>query len=484
MNASPRKPRNDDRAAQVLPEALARWWEAKGKSFAKGRLLVGVSGGADSVALLHALFHSPARPDVELIVAHLDHGLRGAAAAADRRFVVRLARELKLRYRTTRIPVAQRAARGGRSLEMAARDVRYAFFRRATRDVNADAVALGHTRNDQAETLLLRLCRGTGPTGLSGIAPDSERAGLRLVRPMLEVGRDEVIAYLRAHRLRWREDASNRDLSVPRNRIRNDLLPRIRRDLNPAAVEALARAAHWIRDEDRFLESQAEAAQTRCETAEQNELDADVLRKTDPVLRRRIWRRWLIESGVPGERMDAALLERAERLLVCKEGSAWIPLPGNRRLERAYSRIRLIPNAAPAPSVPEVRLEIPGVTEIPGFGWRVEARWTRGFQRRREPGLPAKHAEAWLSRARVENAELTLRGWRPGDRLAPFGLEGSRKLQDIFGDARVPRAVRGRIPVIACGKEIVWLPGYRIARTWAVPGPRAPSVCLWGEFQG
>ncbi len=201
--------------------------------------VVAVSGGADSVALLHALcLNSPARP---LTVAHLNHQLRGIESDADAEFVSELRPEWP--HRIESIDIAKLAAESGRNLEAVAREVRYAFLTRVATEVGASWVATAHTLDDQAETILHRLLRGTGLRGLRGIARERELApGILLVRPMLVITRTEVIAFLESHGLPWREDATNRDLAFTRNRIRHELLP-LMRTFNPAVTDVLGRLA-------------------------------------------------------------------------------------------------------------------------------------------------------------------------------------------------------------------------------------------------
>jgi len=214
------------------------------------RLGVAVSGGADSVALLRLLIPLCQAAGVTPVVLHFDHGLRGLASAADARFVARVARRLGVAAH-----IGHRNPESGtRSPEMAARDARQAFFRNAASNERLDAIATGHTADDVAETLLLRLARGSGAAGLSGLRPCHTVANVKYVRPLLECTHEELRVWLRRKRQTWREDASNRDERIPRNRLRQTVLPWLERHWSPSIRAMLTQSASILRDEDALLE--------------------------------------------------------------------------------------------------------------------------------------------------------------------------------------------------------------------------------------
>jgi tRNA(Ile)-lysidine synthase len=415
------------------------------------RVLVAVSGGADSVALLHALH----RLGLKLAVAHLHHGLRGAAADADAAFVRRLARKLAVPLLIERAEVPARARAAGISVEMAARAARYEFFARAARQLGATAVAVAHTADDQAETVLLRLARGAGPQGLGGMEPVSQRDGLKIIRPLLTIRRAEIIAFLKSQRLRWREDATNRDPHFLRNRVRREILPLLERRLNPQIRTALLRTAEVLREENAWLDELATAALKSCGRA------ASKLAHLPLALQRRALRLWLMRAGLPAEHLDFEAVAAVLTLLQTTRGTRSVEIGDGWRVVRRYDQVA-VENSAPA-AAPR---------------WRLHIQPQRGIVKEKptQPGrLPAC---ATLAAAKVGHASLTVRAARPGDRMAPLGLHGTKKLQDIFTDAKVPREQRGQIPVVECRGEIVWLPGYRVARGWAVPNPQSRSLLL------
>lgn len=462
-----------------LPVAALATIRRHGLLKAGDRVLVAVSGGADSVALLHVLQAMARRERWTLAVAHLHHGIRGRTADADATFVRGLARRLGLRCVTGRAQVPALARRRGLSLEMAAREARYTFLAKAAKRLGAAVVVTAHTADDQAETVLLRLVRGAGPAGLAGIPYAVTRRGLRVVRPLLDAGRPEVLAYLRARRLAWREDETNLDRSIPRNRVRHDLLPLLEREFNPRVREALGRASRLIGDDNAFLDRVAEGLRRAFGKGYgADALDLEQARACVPALRRRVLRLWLRGAGVPEEALSFETIERVSAYVEQAARRGALVLEAGWRVVADRHVVRIAAPVRLAPPVVPVRLKVPGVTRLPALGVRITARLAPGVVRERggRPGeWPARaslDASVWKRRA------LYVRPVRAGDRLQPYGMAGTRKVHDILIDAKVPRDARPRIPVIECGGELVWLPGYRIARTWAVGKPGSMALQL------
>jgi tRNA(Ile)-lysidine synthase len=442
---------------------------------AGGHVLAGISGGADSVAMLYALHHLRPRLTFALTAVHVHHGLRGAEADADAEFVQVLAWRLGVPCVVEKVKVAQRARREGVSVEMAGRRARHDIFARVARDVGADRVATAHHADDQVETILLRLLRGTGLQGLGGMAPCATVNGLCLIRPMMEVRHAAAVSFLETHGLAWREDASNRDTALLRNRVRGELLPFLEARFSPAVRANVLRTARAVREDQTWLD-QMVAPRARAARASGGALHADVLLRQPAAARRRVLGAWLLEQGLPAERLDFAVWERCEAWLA---GAApRLSLPGGLHLVRTGRRLEVQRGVAEA--APEFVFEVPGpgVWNEPGWGMQVTATRTTGFARKREgrPG-PGKFV-AFVDEKRRGGEPLQVRTRRAGDRMRPFGLKGSVKVQDVLVDLKVPAALRDRLPVVTCGGEIVWLPGYRVARDWAVSGPAASSLRL------
>ena len=298
------------------------------------RYLVGVSGGRDSVALLHALLEAGFK---RLIVCHLNHGLRGRAAAADARFVATLSKRLGLDCEAERGDVARLAKVAGQSLETAARNARYAFFARVARKRRCRALFLAHHADDQVETLLFNLFRGAGRAGLGGMRPDCERTvdgvRLRLLRPMLGVWREEIDVYLASHALKFREDESNRERDFTRNRVRHELLPVLERVFGRDVRGAVWRAGAILRAEEEWLAGLAGEEPGA-------ELAVPALRKMPLAQQRRSLQAWLKKSGVPEVGFDQ--VETVRSLLATgPHAPAKVNLPGNWHARRRAGKLFL-----------------------------------------------------------------------------------------------------------------------------------------------
>jgi tRNA(Ile)-lysidine synthase len=429
-----------------LQTAAAGALERSGTVTAGQTLVVALSGGADSVALLEVLSGlAPAR-GLCLVAAHLDHQLR-EGSADDAAFCRRLCRRLGVPFRLGRADVRARARRDGGGLEEAARLERYAFLRRVKEAEGAAAIAVAHTRDDQAETFLLRLLRGSGRAGLACMR---ERAG-DLVRPLLSVSRVEVVAHLRSRGLEWREDPTNADTALLRNRVRSELLPYLAERFNPAVREALARSAAVLADEADVLDALAADLQVRAtrRAARGVALSRAVLRDAPPALARLALRRALSEGG--GLRgVTAAHVERLMALVVAPAPSGRrLPLPGGREAVFHFDEIRLGARASRETAPPAafaVELPVPGRVALPG-GRTVEARAARG-------PAGARGDEAVVP---APAGPLVVRTRRPGDRVWLGSREVS--LKRYLMDRRVPAAERSSLPLVAAGPHVVWVAG-------------------------
>lgn len=400
------------------------------------QVVVGVSGGADSVALLRILHEL----GIPLIAAHLNHQLRGADADGDEAFVRALAEELHLPLRVKAVDVKALAASAGLSIEMAARQARHHFFAEFENAV----IALAHHADDQVETFILKLVRGAGPDGLCGMPFVQQLGPLRLIRPMLNCSRAEIHDWLRARGFSWREDASNTDETFLRNRIRHRVLPLLA-ELNPNVSNTILRSMDILREESEWMD--LSMADGRWPIAD-----------LPLAAQRRGLRKWLFENGVENVSFEA--VEGILGLMKKGEGTTLYELNGSQRVVVEYGQPRVESDALPTPC-PEWNL-----TTERGFGWK----------RDRADALGTLPAEASFNAAKVGDAPIEVRTFRPGDRMTPLGVKGSRKLQDIFTDLKLPRAQRDRVPLVVCHGEIIWLPGYRIAADWAVPSSTAEAV--------
>lgn len=407
------------------------------KPFRNQTLLVGVSGGPDSLCLLHLLTRVAPKTGVTLHVAHLDHALR-PESAEDATFVERIALEWGIAATVERRPLAKPS-------EDAARKVRYRFFADIAKTVGAAAVAVGHTAGDQAETVLLHLVRGSGLTGLAGMSPDTEIQGLRIVRPLLSVHRAETLAYCQRHGIAFLEDPSNRSPKFTRNRIRSELLPLLR-ELNPRIENALLRLAGIAQDEEEFWQ---------WFLSERRSDSPRLSRQTLDPLPRAAQTRLLIEAhrGLTDEFLEATHIHSLLDLLKAGTGKQ-LSLPGGIQAETEADALvlRAGPVAKP-PSWSPTTLRVPGET-IAG-PWKVVCAFT-------SPALPA---EPWSVVIDIDQSgsDLTLRPRHPGDRYRPTGMPAPKKLQDILVDAKVPRRLRDTVPILEGPSDILWVGSQRVA---------------------
>jgi tRNA(Ile)-lysidine synthase len=407
-------------------------------SLSPGGLVGALSGGADSVALLHALAASARERGLPLHAAHLDHRLR-SDSGDDAAFCRELCERLGVPLVTAGADVAGRAAREGLGLEEAARLERRAFLRRVQRQAGASAVALAHTRDDQAETVLMRVLRGSGRSGLAAM-----RARTRhFIRPLLDVSRADVLDYLAAHGLAWREDPSNRDLRLTRNRVRHELLPYLERHFNPRLRETLARSAGFIADESDVLAAQARALLRRA--ADGEALRRDPLRDAPPAIARLALRRALEDAGGLAD-VTSGQVERLRRLACAPASSGRrLPLPGGREAVVRFDRLVIRPRVEPARPF-AAHLPVPGRVQLPD-GRVLAAEAVAG------PGLAADDQAV----VPAPRSELSVRTRRPGDRVRAHGREVS--LKRFLLDRRVPADLRAGLPLVAEGSRVVWIPG-------------------------
>ena len=447
------------------------------------RVAVALSGGADSVALLFALRDIAAAEGIEVAgAAHLNHQLRGGEADADEVFCCDLARALALPIDIERVNVAQRARDTAVSIEQAAHTERYAFFERAAARLVATAVGVAHTRDDQAETFLLRLLRGAGPRGLSGMHP---RSGL-VVRPLLETPRADVREFLRERQIAFRKDASNDDVAIPRNRIRHELLPILEERFTPGIVDVLDREATIAREDAAFLDEAAQRAAERLisRSARDVTFDASALLAEPPAVARRVIRLAQQMAAGPHGFVGFDATEAVRRFAVSKS-TGQLDLPGH-RVNRRGGRVVLTGSRGrekptPAPDF-LYQLEVPGRVLVPEAFCTISADM-RGVRPGRVLDELGQRGERNAAIAVVDaervTSPLSVRNRRPGDTFRPLGLRGRKKLQDFFVDAKIDRFAREIAPVIidAAG-QIVWVAGHALAEEFKVTDATKDVVIL------
>jgi tRNA(Ile)-lysidine synthase len=425
------------------------------------RVVAAVSGGSDSMALACVLADLERRGLLQLAgIAHFNHQLRDEAGA-DERFVRSAAETLGVQFIVDRADVAALAAEQRRSIEDAARSARHAFFERARAQCEADAVALGHTRDDQAETFLLRLLRGAGPRGLSGMHP---RHG-STIRPLLDCTRRELRTLLDERGVSYVEDATNADVAIPRNRVRAELIPMLAGRFNPRVVDVLADEASLARELWLWMD---EASAPFLATP--GVLDVAALRGAPPGLRRLVvWR--ALTAGAGGRHISFDHVTDVIRLISRDDpdGDAGLDLPAQ-RVQRIGGALVLTNRGARdsrgSANFFERTLSIPGETRIPEAECVVTAEDA-------EPGAGARatagNASVAFVRRDLFRQTLVVRNRRPGDRFRPVGLNGWKKLQDFFVDRKLGRRHRDAVPLVVDETDrIVWVAGYGIDEAFRV----------------
>jgi len=434
-------------------------------------VLAAVSGGADSTCLLDLFRRLREESPFDLTVAHLNHSLRGAESDRDEEFVRSLAGRLGLPFHVRRLsPGSLEGSKDG--LEAAARRARYAFLEETARETGAKRVALGHTRDDQAETFLLRLVRGSGTRGLAGIYPVVE--GL-FIRPLLGVGRSDVEAYLKERSLPWRLDSSNADPGRTRNRIRSLLLPLLREEFNPEIVPALSRATEILREEEAYLDEVTRHLARRLLRREASgvALSIPAVRVLHPALRRRLLRRALEEAGGRGPAAPAGFeaVEALEELAREGRHGAAVSLGGGLEARVLYSDLSLLDTLSDPPLQGDVPLPVPGEAALPGLGLLLKAREVEASSIG-DPRTGSASDRALLD-ADALPGPLLVRSRRSGDTFRPLGCAGEAKLKSYLIDRKVPRPARERVPLVVSGSRIAWVVGFQIDDRYKVtPGTR------------
>lgn len=455
------------------------------------RLAVAVSGGADSVALLRALLELRDELGVVISVAHFHHGIRGPEADADQQFVVDLAKRFDLILHSGSGNVPVYAQERGLSLETAARELRHKWFGQLLADNKIDKIATAHTLDDQAETVLMRVLRGSGGSGLAGIAPCHREK--KLVRPLMQTSRTQVEQYLRTIDQSWRDDSSNLNLAHTRNRIRHALLPRLEQDFNPAIRQNLADLAEIARAEAEYWEHELNTILPRVlrrgkpsrsgrSTSGDDAaiLALDILAmKSLPLAAQRHVFRWL--AGQLNVGLEFKHILELTNLIKEPKAAKRIALPGGVSVNRTFRELRFEPEQAQNDPFRgySCRLPIPGEVPISSLGSTIRARIISPGEAR----IPGYNPASLLDRALI-HSELIVRNWQAGDRFLPVHAQSPRKVKELLQPGRFGRHLtpseRQVWPVIESAGQIVWLRGFPVAAAFAY---REGDAVLIDEIQ-
>ena len=461
-------------------------------------LLVGVSGGPDSVCLLHILAKLKEQLGIELHVAHLNHQLRGAESEADAQYVFDLAHRLGIPVTIEKGEVKAYQAQKHLSLEEAAREVRYVFLAQVARIIGASQVAVGHTMDDHIETILMHLVRGTGTRGLQGLQPYTEwhpdENSLIIVRPLLQVSREETDSYCQAHKLMPRVDSSNLSLSPLRNRIRLKLLPLLK-SYNPQVTEALLRTARITGDDFSFIEKEGLRLWDEIIQRQENviTLDKERFLKLPMALKRHLLRMSI--EKLLGNLKDIETRHIKEIMnALTKPAGKTINLPGGLIFAIEYNRYLIGQDLSALNPFPilegEWPLKLPGKTILPG--WHAEANIidreqiakmgkAEGALAHSETikgiGLPNNLFTAYFDGDKIGD-KLVVRGRKTGEQFQPLGMSQPKKLGEFMVDAKIPRSWRQNIPLVCSPQHILWVVGWRIDERVKVTDNTKQILCL------
>ena len=470
------------------------------------RVAVAVSGGADSVALLLLLLELREKLGMVLSVAHFNHKLRGRASDGDEKFVAKLAAKHGLPFHVERANIAAAARREKANLEEAARRARYAFFSRLAGEGRVDRVAVGHTADDQAETVLGHLLRGTGLAGLGGIHP---MAGC-VVRPLLEVRRVELRAYLKAKRQTWREDATNRDLTRMRARIRRKLLPVLEKQFQPAVVKHLVTLAELAREDEalldaavqrqlaKFVEKSAKGARIRVtdllgekglvtENAPSRPVEATRARERDAgiALSKRLVRHMVKRTKLGSGQLSAHHVDAVLELARCGENGKSLHLPGGIEVRRDHDALLFRGQDPRDLESPLQSAAYEFAVDISAAGAEVRVPQVGCVFRFRVIDWPVKRGDTSSIASVLDRdalrAPLVLRNWRPGDRLHAQGHRNAHKLKRLLSQKQVSRWERQGWPVLTSGGTVAWARGFRVAAEFAVSERTRAGVMIAEE---
>jgi tRNA(Ile)-lysidine synthase len=424
------------------------------------QVLVAVSGGPDSVALLFGLFALKSEWDLKLYVAHLNHELRGKESDKDEKFVRNLASRLKLEFFSKKVDVRKEAKRQKLSIEECAREVRYRFLEETAQKIKADRIATGHQADDQAETFLMRMLRGAGGAGLSGIPPKRGK----IIRPLIRITRKEIESFLKANKIAARVDSSNFLPDYYRNKIRLKLLPNIKREFNPNIVEVLNRTADIISSQQGYIENTCERILSGIADVRQDKIVIDLKKFTgyDICLQREIIRFNIKKLKGDLNRLSFASVDRSLELIRQKKSGKKIKLVGKIWLEVCEKEIVFFVEKKKKES--DYLLTIPGEVILKNGKVRIKSEIIKSRSR---SFIPPNQNIAYLDMDKMKKP-FRLRNRRIGDKFKPLGMKGTKTLADFFIDAKVPHPLRDEVPILTSKGRIVWVVGYRMSEEFKV----------------
>jgi tRNA(Ile)-lysidine synthase len=418
-------------------------------------VLIGLSGGPDSVCLLYVFKRLSLQYKLKIFAAHLNHGFRGKESDSDEKFCKKLANEFNIPFFSKKVKI--------KKTEDAARKARYAFFEEAVGKVGANKIALGHNADDQAETVLMRLLRGAGAKGLGGIPPvrvlgeinNKKGAVPFIVRPLISCFKSEILDFLRGNKIKYRIDSSNLKTNFFRNRIRHKLLPYLK-NYNPNIKEVLCNTGSNFSLVNNFLEESVENCLKKIKTTD---ISVSFLKRLPQVMQQEVLRK-VARSFSPSLNLDAGKVSDVLGLICNPIGTKTIDLSKDIQLVREYDRLMFVRKKGMRIGYEE-NLAVPGEIKIQEYNIFISSALCRQGSVKRNSFEVVMDCDKIL-------CPLVVRTRKEGDVFSPIGLHGKKKVKDIFIDAKVPERYRNILPIIISGNEICWIPGYRIGEKFKI----------------
>jgi tRNA(Ile)-lysidine synthase len=425
-----------------------------------------VSGGPDSVAMLFSLKEIKNEMGFDLLVFHINHMLRGEESEEEELFVKNLSESLSLPFYSAKVDVLKYRKNHKVSIQVAARELRYCHFKRFADLHSVAKIALGHTANDQAETVLMRILKGSGLKGISGIPPTREN---KFIRPMMEIHREEINEFLDKNNIHYLVDSSNLKNHYLRNRIKNKLIPSLKKEYNPSIVETLCRSSKIFRQEDYFI-----SEMTQCEfhkliikrNSEQIILDARRFQTLHIALTRRIILEAIYQFPNSGRHAALKIVDNILEVIQSNFSGKTISITKGLIFKYRYNQLifqSLKKNVVP-PSIKQKKLSVPGKTKIT----EIEKEATSKIINKKEIPKNFKKMSPFTAFLDFDYSgkDLFLRSRQRGDRFSPLGIKANKKLKDYFIDKKIPREERDSIPIITNHNSILWIVGHQISE-WA-----------------
>jgi len=426
-------------------------------------VIVGLSGGADSVCLLIILNTLREQLKFQLSAIHVHHGIRGQAADDDVVFVQSLCHKLEIPLRVEYRNIKEEARLLKLSEEEAGRKARYEIFEKRSKELMSGKIALGHHKNDQAETILFNVIRGAGLKGLGGIRPVRDR----IIRPLIECTRLEIEMFCKDQGINYQDDETNCSLVYTRNRIRLEIIPYIEKYLNPKFIHQMGNMGELLREEDDYLDHLADkflSQHLKQEDPHSMSLNADELIKQNLVIRRRIYRKVILKLGVALKDYEQKHIQIIEDLLNKKTGKR-IDLPYGVFVEKVYNELCFMAGK---------EKEIPWNYMVSKDNNKIYIKEAVGsfeftvFVSKNIGDFPQNNYTKWFDYDKIKGNYLTIRNRRNGDFIYLNGLKGRKKLKDFFIDLKVPRSERDHVPILLDENEIIWIVGYRMSESYKV----------------